>query len=92
MTIRTAKITSEGQVTIPADFREKYNLHEGDAVLFEDRDGHLTLRNSAESEDWTAGYLRQYTKGEYLTPEQIREVAAQAIAEQILEEMDEIGR
>ena len=92
MPVRTAKITRKGQVTIPVDFREKYNLHEGDVVLFEDRDGRLTLQHPDQSEDWTAGYLRQYTKGEYLTPDQIREVAAQAMAEQVLQEMDEIDR
>jgi hypothetical protein len=56
------------------------------------REGQVTIQHFDQSQDWSAGYLRRYTNGEYLTPEQIREIAAQSIAEQILKEMDETAR
>lgn len=34
MTVRTAKITSKGQVTIPKDVRKALKLREGDTVTF----------------------------------------------------------
>ena len=42
-----AKITSKGQVTIPADVRKAVGVHEGDKLLFVRMDdGSITLRNS----------------------------------------------
>ena len=90
MAVRTTKVTRKGQITIPIDFREKYNFKEGDIVLVEDRDGRLTIQHPDQSVDWTAGYLRQFTNGEFLTPEEMREIAAQAMADEVMAEMEEI--
>jgi AbrB family looped-hinge helix DNA binding protein len=83
--IRRSKITRKGQVTIPVEFREKYDFKEGDVVLFEDRDGRITIQHPDDVEDWTAGVLRPYTNGEYLTPDEIRDLAEQAIADQAMD-------
>ena len=92
MAVRTTKVTRKGQITIPIEFREKYNLKEGARVLVEDRDGRLTIQHPDQAVDWTAGAFRQYTNGEFLTPDQIREIASQSIADQVMSEMDEIDR
>lgn len=92
MTVRTTKMTRKGQITIPIDFREKYNLQEGDTILIEDHEGRLTIQHPDHSVDWTAGALAHYAKGDHMTPEEIREVATQSIADQVLSEMEEIDR
>lgn len=35
MVVKQAKVTSKGQVTIPAEVRDALRLHEGDTVTFE---------------------------------------------------------
>jgi AbrB family looped-hinge helix DNA binding protein len=92
MAIRATKVTRKGQITIPIDFREKYHIKEGDTVLVEDRDGHLTIQQRDQSVDRTAGALAHYAKGIQLTPAEMREAAEQAIADQVWEEMQEIER
>ena len=39
-----ATMTSKGQVTIPKEVREALDLHQGDPILFEERDGVVVLR------------------------------------------------
>ena len=39
-----ATMTSKGQVTIPKEVREALDLHQGDTILFEERDGVVVLR------------------------------------------------
>ena len=42
-----AKVTSKGQVTIPAGIRKKLNLKEGDKVIFIEKDGQVVIDNSS---------------------------------------------
>ncbi len=39
-----SKITSKGQVTIPKDIREKFNLKKGDKIIFEDINGTIIIK------------------------------------------------
>ena len=51
-----AKVTSNGQITIPADIRRRLNIRDGDKVLFlESNDGVLMLNSSVVA-------LRQFQK------------------------------
>ena len=42
-----AKVTSKGQITIPADIRRRLRLKPGDKVLFLEDDGRVTIENSS---------------------------------------------
>lgn len=42
-----AKVTSKGQVTIPADIRRKLRLKTGDKVLFIEKDDGVIMLNSS---------------------------------------------
>ncbi|MDR1875115.1 MAG: AbrB/MazE/SpoVT family DNA-binding domain-containing protein [Synergistaceae bacterium] len=42
-----AKITSKGQITIPADIRRKLSLKEGDKIIFIEQDGRCYFENAA---------------------------------------------
>jgi len=43
-TLGSAKLSTKGQVTIPAAARQKFNLEIGDLVLFLEENGKLILR------------------------------------------------
>jgi len=43
-TLGAAKLSTKGQVTVPADARRKFNLEVGDIILFVEQDGRLFLR------------------------------------------------
>ncbi len=42
-----AKVTSKGQITIPADIRKRLRLRPGDKVLFLEDEGRVMLENSS---------------------------------------------
>jgi AbrB family looped-hinge helix DNA binding protein len=86
MAVRTTKVTRKGQITIPVDFREKYNIHEGDMVLIEDYEGRLTIQRPDQVEDWTAGYVGRFAKHRrHYSPAEMRDLAEIAIAEQAMD-------
>lgn len=89
-TLRASKVTRKGQVTIPVEIREELDFKEGDTVLFEKRGKEVVMLHPEDVKDWTSGAFRKYTNGVHMTPEEIREVAAQSIAAQVLSELDEI--
>lgn len=89
-TLQQSKVTRKGQVTIPIEIREKFNFKEGDIVLFEARGKHVLMLHPEDVEDWTSGALKEYAKGDHMTPEEMREIAAQSIADQVWSEMEEI--
>lgn len=43
-TLGSAKLSTKGQVTIPVDARNKFNLETGDLILFLEEDGKLVLK------------------------------------------------
>lgn len=42
------KMSQGGRVVIPAELREKLNLHQGDELVFEERDGELVLSSKRQ--------------------------------------------
>jgi AbrB family looped-hinge helix DNA binding protein len=44
--IDISRVTTEGQVTIPYEFRKKLDIKEGDKIVFIEKDGLLFLGNS----------------------------------------------
>ncbi len=48
-----AKISTNGQITVPVEIRRQLNLRSGDKILFvENRDGDIVLRNASEESDY----------------------------------------
>jgi|CryGeyStandDraft_7_1057128.scaffolds.fasta_scaffold00921_8 AbrB family looped-hinge helix DNA binding protein len=43
-TLGAAKISTKGQVTVPADARRKFNLNIGDLLLFIEKDEELIIK------------------------------------------------
>ena len=42
-----AKVSANGQVTVPIDIRRKLQLKEGDKLLFIERDGEIVIHNAS---------------------------------------------
>jgi len=42
-----AKVSANGQVTVPIDIRRKLQLKEGDKLLFIERDGEIVINNAS---------------------------------------------
>ena len=42
-----AKVSANGQVTVPVEIRRKLQLKEGDKVLFIEQDGEIIIRNAS---------------------------------------------
>jgi AbrB family looped-hinge helix DNA binding protein len=45
--MEVAKVTSNGQITIPADIRRRLSIKDGDKVLFMDSDSGVLMFNSS---------------------------------------------
>jgi AbrB family looped-hinge helix DNA binding protein len=42
-----AKVSANGQVTVPVEIRKKLHLREGDKLLFIERDGEIMINNAS---------------------------------------------
>ena len=43
----TLKVSSRGQITLPASMRKRVGIHEGSSVIIEDRDDEIVLKPAA---------------------------------------------
>ena len=79
----------EGKITIPVEMRRTLNLHEGDAVVVSLANGQIRVAPYEGVATRTAGMLAG--PGPVLTAEELREAAAQAIADDAIERMGPPG-
>jgi AbrB family looped-hinge helix DNA binding protein len=75
-------VTRKGQVTIPADIRRALGIKEGDKVAFVLEENQVTLTRKGSVVQQTAGALKSNLPA--LTPQEERDAAEQAIAEEVL--------
>jgi len=81
-------MTRKGQVTIPAEIREQLDLHEGDHFVVNAVDGKVVMESQRDIVRRTAGVFAEYARNlPSLEPDQIRELAARYIAEEVLQSM-----
>jgi AbrB family looped-hinge helix DNA binding protein len=93
MVTRSATLKDRGQVTVPVEIRRNHELHAGSRLVFEDRGDYIALIPADKVVDRTAGALAKYAKDRpSMTPSEMREVAADAIAEENLETLERIER
>jgi antitoxin PrlF len=76
-------VTRKGQVTIPADIRRALGIKEGDKVAFVLEGDQVKLTRKGSVVEQTAGALKSNIPA--LSPQEEREAAEQAIAEEALE-------
>jgi AbrB family looped-hinge helix DNA binding protein len=79
------KMTRKGQVTIPAEIRQKLHLKEGDLFVVNDVDGKVVLQSQRGIADHLAGVFAKYAKNApSLTDDEMDEIVAQAIVDDYL--------
>ena len=78
--MKTATVTSKGQVTIPAEIRRKLRLHAGSKIDFiENEAGEMVIRSKTGDIRELFGFLK--FDGTPLTIEQMEEAIGKAAAE-----------
>lgn len=91
MVAQTIQLRPTGQMTLPAEIREKLGLYDGDKLHIELKDRSIIISRPADIIDRTAGALKRYAKNSpQLSPEDIDRTAAEAIAEAGLRTLREI--
>jgi antitoxin PrlF len=75
-------VTRKGQVTIPVDIRRALGIKEGDKVAFVVEDNQVKLTPKGSVVEQTAGALKSDIPA--LTPQEERDAAEQAIAEEAI--------
>jgi antitoxin PrlF len=91
MPIASAKVTSKGQITLPAKLRDQLGIKPGDRLDFKrHKDGKVELVARTERLEDLAGILRR--DGPPLTDEEIVEMVHQARAEMGQRVLDQLER
>jgi AbrB family looped-hinge helix DNA binding protein len=80
------KMTSKGQITIPADIRRALALKQGDKVAVTMEDGHARIDPYGSVVARTAGIFKG--AGPTLTAEEERAAFEQAVADEVMETME----
>ncbi len=87
MANQSGVVTRKGQVTIPAEMRRALNINEGDVVAFQVIDGRLVIERGEDLARRSAGMLAQYAIDPPPSAEELRELAAEAWAEDAMRRM-----
>jgi AbrB family looped-hinge helix DNA binding protein len=83
---KTSVITRKGQITIPAEFRQRLGLKEGDTVELHWDDSTLTVIPRGSVADRTYGLARK--AGRAFSSKELKEATETAIAEDVVERMN----
>ena len=78
-----SKVTTKGQVTIPAQIRRLLDVGPSDHVAFVVQGREVQLKKTSSVVERTAGMLKG--REPVLSAKQLREAAEQAIAEEVME-------
>ena len=82
-------ITSKGQITIPAEIRQREGFHPGDQVRVREVNGQIVIESTRSAVDRLVGMLSQYAAGRPpATLEEWDEAAAAGIAREPLHEAE----
>jgi len=76
-----ATITSKGQVTVPKEVRDRFNLHPGDTIEFIEEEGKLWVKARKTRAVDLIGILGPPPSGKSLTVEEIDEAIMDAVTE-----------
>ena len=84
----TAKVTSKGQITIPAEIRAALSVVPGDRVSFLLEDGVIRVERERSWVERTAGMFKDRAIYPPPTAKELREMAEQAVADEVMESMN----
>lgn len=64
MAEETRTVGERGQVTLPKELRERFDIKGGDSVLVRETDGHIVIEKPVTREDLAEGYRRRAARAE----------------------------
>ena len=83
--MKTSRLTVKGQVTLPKELRDRFNLGPGSQVAFEEETSGIRVRPVQQTIlDW-AGTLRSPEPG--LSDDRIRRRVKEAVARRVAEDL-----
>jgi antitoxin PrlF len=88
MRTSTAKVTSKGQITIPAEIRAALEVEAGDRVRFVVDDGSVRVERERSWVERTAGMFKDRAIVPPPTERELRDMAEQAIVDDVMERMN----
>jgi AbrB family looped-hinge helix DNA binding protein len=91
MVVARAKVTSKGQITIPAEVRRELGVGPGDRVAFVCENGRIRVERAKSWVEETAGIFKDAAIHPPPSAEALRRMAADAIAEEVAERMRRSG-
>lgn len=62
-------VGERGQVTVPKELREEFDIHGGDEVIVREEDGKIILETPVSRDDLAEGYQRYAAESETLEDE-----------------------
>ena len=69
MAEETRTVGERGQVTLPKELRERYNIQGGDEVLFRETDDRIVIEKPVTRDDLAEGYRRRAERDERIAEE-----------------------
>ena len=87
----TATVTSKGQITIPVEIRRELHVRPGDRIKFIAESGEVRVVRAKSWVDATSGMFKDAATQPPPTAEELRVIAEQAIADEVMERMDGSG-
>lgn len=84
MELISGKMTSKGQITIPKELREKFDLHEGDQFKFLIQDDEVKIKPIKKK--LLSQAIGKITTGDPINIDKMRKIAQEEAAKYILSE------
>jgi AbrB family looped-hinge helix DNA binding protein len=71
------KVGERGQVTLPKELREKFDIHGGDEVIIHEENGRIIIEKPVDRAELAEGY-RQYAEASEVLTEEMAGVSREA--------------
>lgn len=84
-----SRMTSKGQITIPAELRAELGLKPGDRVEFVRENGSFRLQLVESVVARLAGSLSSYAAGRVIDPDEIHQIVEEGVAGDYMKSVDE---
>lgn len=69
MAEETRTVGERGQVTLPKELRERFDIQGGDTVIVRETDGQIVIEKPVTREDLAEGYRRRAARAERIADE-----------------------
>lgn len=83
-----SRMTSKGQITVPAELRAELGLKPGDRVEFVRENGTFRVQRAESVVTRLAGSLSSYAAGRAIEPDEIHQIVEEGVARDYMKRMN----